>query len=95
MIIRNLASGVPWTFALLLSVLATVSTSTSLELAEFERSTNQSLLWGPYRPNLYFGIRPRLPESILMGLLWARVEDYQNVQNGRHALSYVGEEDTD
>lgn len=33
---------------------------------------NSSLLWGPYRPNLYFGIRARTPESPLMGLMWAR-----------------------
>lgn len=27
--------------------------------------------WGPYRPNLYFGIRPMVPETFLMGLMWA------------------------
>ncbi|CAH0055870.1 unnamed protein product, partial [Clonostachys solani] len=27
--------------------------------------------WGPYRPNLYFGVRPQIPESLLMGLMWA------------------------
>ena len=27
--------------------------------------------WGPYRPNLYFGVRPQLPNSFLMGLMWA------------------------
>lgn len=27
--------------------------------------------WGPYRPNLYFGIRPQVPETLLMGLMWA------------------------
>ncbi|KIV99073.1 uncharacterized protein PV09_09180 [Verruconis gallopava] len=47
----------------------------------FERASNQSLLWGPYRPNLYFGVRPRIPESLTMGLLWARVEDYVSVQD--------------
>lgn len=45
-----------------------------------ERASNQSLLWGPYRPNLYFGVRPRVPKTLLMGLLWASVEDYQSVQ---------------
>lgn len=47
----------------------------------FSKASNDSLLWGPYRPNLYFGIRPRLPKSVLTGLLWSRVEDYQSVQN--------------
>ncbi|KAF1923812.1 glycoside hydrolase family 63 protein [Didymella exigua CBS 183.55] len=46
---------------------------------------NDSLLWGPYRPNLYFGVRPRVPKSLMGGLLWARVEDYQSVQTSfRH-----------
>lgn len=27
--------------------------------------------WGPYRPNLYFGIRPQVPGTLLMGLMWA------------------------
>ncbi|KAI9843038.1 MAG: Processing alpha glucosidase I [Sclerophora amabilis] len=48
---------------------------------ELERTSNQTLLWGPYRPNLYFGVRPRIPKSVLTGLLWARVEDFQTVQN--------------
>ncbi|KAG6879960.1 hypothetical protein C0992_008894 [Termitomyces sp. T32_za158] len=28
------------------------------------------LLWGPYRPNLYFGLRPRIPNSLMTGLMW-------------------------
>lgn len=47
----------------------------------FTSASNSSLLWGPYRPNLYFGIRPRLPNSLTTGLLWSRVEDYQTVAN--------------
>ncbi|KAI0140004.1 glycoside hydrolase family 63 protein [Hypoxylon sp. NC0597] len=27
--------------------------------------------WGPYRPNLYFGVRPQIAETLLMGLMWA------------------------
>ncbi|KAH8885013.1 glycoside hydrolase [Thozetella sp. PMI_491] len=30
--------------------------------------------WGPYRPNLYFGVRPQVPETLLMGLMWASGE---------------------
>ncbi|KAF3001164.1 Processing alpha glucosidase I [Neopestalotiopsis sp. 37M] len=45
------------------------------------RENNQSLLWGPYRPNLYFGVRPRLPKSIMTGLMWAKVDNYADVQN--------------
>ncbi|KAF2180304.1 glycoside hydrolase family 63 protein [Zopfia rhizophila CBS 207.26] len=50
-----------------------------------EKASNDSLLWGPYRPNLYFGVRPRIPNSLMSGLLWTRVEDYASVQNNfRH-----------
>jgi mannosyl-oligosaccharide glucosidase len=51
------------------------------QVAEIEKASNDSLLWGPYRPNLYFGVRPRIPKSLMGGLLWTRVEDYEGVQN--------------
>jgi mannosyl-oligosaccharide glucosidase len=55
------------------------------QVAEIEKASNDSLLWGPYRPNLYFGVRPRIPKSLMGGLLWTRVEDYEGVQNNfRH-----------
>lgn len=31
--------------------------------------------WGPYRPDLYFGVRPQIPETFLMGLMWASGDD--------------------
>ena len=40
-------------------------------------SNNASLLWGPYRPNLYMGIRPRVPDSLIAGLMWAKLEDVE------------------
>ncbi|KAI1390938.1 glycoside hydrolase family 63 protein [Hypoxylon trugodes] len=49
--------------------------------AEIGRLNNQSLLWGPYRPNLYFGVRPRVPKSLTTGLMWAKVDNYVDVQN--------------
>lgn len=52
-----------------------------------EDTPAQSLLWGPYRPNLYFGVRPRVPNSLLAGLLWSRVDNYANVQNSMHQLT--------
>lgn len=48
---------------------------------QIERASNESLLWGPYKPNLYFGVRPRIPKSLAAGLLWSRVEDYRTVQD--------------
>jgi mannosyl-oligosaccharide glucosidase len=53
----------------------------SILYKEIARAANASLLWGPYRPNLYFGIRPRLPKSFMGGLMWARVDEFQNVHN--------------
>ena len=50
-------------------------------LSENAKSSNESLLWGPYRPNLYFGVRPRIPKSLVTGLLWAKVDSFQGVQN--------------
>lgn len=52
--------------------------------AEIGRLNNQSLLWGPYRPNLYFGVRPRIPKSVTTGLLWAKVDNYVDVQNSKN-----------
>ncbi|KAG1469294.1 hypothetical protein G6F56_003335 [Rhizopus delemar] len=48
-------------------------------------SANSSLLWGTYRPNLYFGTRPRLPESVMTGLMWFDGSDIQGFQRIRHA----------
>jgi hypothetical protein len=53
----------------------------SILINEIGRASNDSLMWGPYRPNLYFGVRPRLPKSFLGGLMWSKVDNYQDVQN--------------
>jgi len=51
--------------------------------SEVGRLNNQSLLWGPYKPNLYFGVRPRLPEGLWSTLMWSRMEGYEDVRNGK------------
>ncbi|KAH8821404.1 glycoside hydrolase family 63 protein [Xylogone sp. PMI_703] len=57
----------------------------SILISEIGRASNQSLVWGPYRPNLYFGVRPRIPKSLMGALMWAKVDNYQDVQNNfRH-----------
>ncbi|KAK9432562.1 glycoside hydrolase [Lipomyces doorenjongii] len=59
--------------------------TTRLLLAEHARASNASLQWGPYRSNLYLGIRPRgLPETFLSGLMWYNVDNYQGIQKTRH-----------
>ncbi|KAI5970319.1 CWH41 [Candida margitis] len=45
---------------------------------------NNSLLWGPYRSALYFGIRPRIPKSLLSGLMWFPITDYKSMGKIRH-----------
>ncbi|KJR89943.1 mannosyl-oligosaccharide glucosidase [Sporothrix schenckii 1099-18] len=49
--------------------------------SETARLNNDSLLWGPYRPNLYFGVRPRIPKSLVSGLMWGRADTYTDLQN--------------
>ncbi|KAK4193006.1 mannosyl oligosaccharide glucosidase-domain-containing protein, partial [Podospora australis] len=49
--------------------------------SEIGRQNNQSLLWGPYRPNLYFGVRPRIPKSLMTGLMWGKVDSYTEFQH--------------
>ncbi|KAK5654811.1 hypothetical protein OQA88_6847 [Cercophora sp. LCS_1] len=69
-----------WLSSLLgLSVEATADES--VLIGEVGRQNNQSLLWGPYKPNLYFGVRPRIPKSLAVSLMWGRVDTYQDIQN--------------
>lgn len=56
----------------------------SVLTGEIGRQNNQSLFWGPYKPNLYFGVRPRLPESLWTGLMWGRIEEYTDVKDGEN-----------
>ncbi|KAI6360180.1 hypothetical protein MCOR25_006795 [Pyricularia grisea] len=56
---------------------------------EVARLNNDSLLWGPYKPNLYFGVRSRTPKSLNLGLLWAKLDNYNEVQ---HHIRYTCEQ---
>ncbi|KEF53270.1 uncharacterized protein A1O9_10718 [Exophiala aquamarina CBS 119918] len=55
----------------------------ALGLALFVRAStglnNASWLWGPYRPNLYLGIRPQIPESLSMGIMWSNADDLPTI----------------
>jgi mannosyl-oligosaccharide glucosidase len=57
----------------------------SIPAHEAAKASNQSLLWGPYKPNLYFGVRPRIPNSFFAGLMWAKVDNYATAQESMHA----------
>ena len=67
----------------LVSGQATGSSDASILVKEAARANNESLLWGPYKPNLYFGVQPRIPNSLSAGLMWAKVEDYASVQQSK------------
>lgn len=83
---RNARHGSLWTGLACLLTLQSQLPFANAQVAEIEKASNDSLLWGPYRPNLYFGVRPRIPKSLMGGLLWTRVEDYQSVQNSECAI---------
>lgn len=80
----NSRHGSLWTVLTCLLTLQSQLSGANAQVAEIEKASNDSLLWGPYRPNLYFGVRPRIPKSLMGGLLWTRVEDYQSVQNSKY-----------
>ncbi|KAI6102747.1 mannosyl oligosaccharide glucosidase-domain-containing protein [Pisolithus croceorrhizus] len=42
-------------------------------------NTTDDLLWGVYRPGLYLGLRPRLPQSLVTGLMWFGTQNYQSL----------------
>lgn len=66
------------------AVVACLSVITPAQAAgiddQVNRISNESLVWGPFRPNLYFGVRPRIPKSLISGLLWTNVDNFQNAQ---------------
>lgn len=68
---------------LLVAPTALAANDESILTSEIGRLNNQSLLWGPYRPNLYFGVRPRIPKSLMAGLMWGKIETYNDFQNSR------------
>ncbi|KAJ1900334.1 Processing alpha glucosidase I [Kickxella alabastrina] len=65
------------------TVAAASSSQAKLDQAHVKLDTE--LQWGTYRPNLYFGTRPRLPDSLLSGLMWFGLDDQRNWQSIRHS----------
>jgi len=66
-----------------------VATATAVEgesilLDEITKASDQSLLWGPYRPNLYFGVKPRIPKSFMAGLMWSGVNNFTTFQHSKY-----------
>jgi mannosyl-oligosaccharide glucosidase len=89
---RPMASLLAILCLLLTLVRAADANDASVLINEIGRSSNQSLLWGPYRPNLYFGVRPRIPKSLMGGLMWAKVDNYQDVQHSKFICDLMTQE---
>lgn len=80
-----------WSAVLLLACTSNVAFAQA-ETAIFSKTTNDSLLWGPYRPNLYFGVRQRQPSSLIAGLMWGGVEDFNKIQQNIRYTCEQGDE---
>ena len=72
-----------WRFSALSLLFSCLYISFGSAEQEYLKRSNESLLWGPYRPNLYFGVRPRIPKSLTTGLLWARTDSFETVQHSK------------
>ena len=85
MAFANLRLSMAAIIALLVAFMATCAHAdeSSAAVTEAGKNSDESLFWGPYKPNLYFGVRPRLPKSLTAGLLWARVDNFVDVQNSK------------
>lgn len=59
----------------ILVALALVAPALSKTVDSSLYSNEAPLLWGPYRPNLYLGIRPRVPDSLVAGLMWGKLDE--------------------
>ncbi|CAA7050834.1 unnamed protein product, partial [Microthlaspi erraticum] len=51
----------------------------------------ESLYWGTYRPQVYFGVRARTPQSLVAGLMWLGEKD----GNGKHVMRHFCENSDD
>ena len=61
--------------AILVAWYALVAPAISKRVDSSLYANEAPLLWGPYRPNLYLGIRPRVPESLVAGLMWGKLDE--------------------
>ena len=72
-----------WLSAAVLSAVGMATTDgESILTSEIGRQNNQSLFWGPYKPNLYFGVRPRAAEGLWTGLMWSNLDTFMSVRDG-------------
>lgn len=54
-----------------------------LSKEEVRRLNDESLFWGPYKSNLYFGVRPKSPKGFWSSLMWGGVNSYERTPHGK------------
>ena len=59
-------------------------------LAAAGGETPPASLWGTYRPHLYFGLRPQLPESLLTALAWYGTHELAGIRDMRYSCADTG-----
>uniref|UniRef100_M4EMK9 Mannosyl-oligosaccharide glucosidase n=2 Tax=Brassica campestris TaxID=3711 RepID=M4EMK9_BRACM len=57
-------------------------------LPMFQGDHKESLYWGTYRPQVYFGVRARTPQSLVAGLMWLGDE---KDDDGKHVMRHFCE----
>jgi len=70
-----------------LAILARVSSAHDNPNPAFP-SDSDSLFWGPYKPNLYFGIRPRAPDGVWAGLMWSKFNKPEDLSRRKWPVSF-------
>lgn len=68
----------------MLGILLLIPLALCVLISELETESKSSLLWGPYRLNLYLGMRPRIPDSLMTGLFWFSADDYTSILKAKH-----------
>ncbi|XP_056842640.1 alpha-glucosidase 2 isoform X2 [Raphanus sativus] len=61
-------------------------------LPMFQGDHKESLYWGTYRPQVYFGVRARTPQSLVAGLMWLGDE---KDDDGKHVIRHFCENSED
>ena len=73
-----MAGLVVWQITLLVLASSTSASDASADVLAI-KAQNQSLYWGTYRPNLYFGTRTRAADTnLLTGLIWFGANDLES-----------------
>lgn len=75
-------------FSLSLALLSLAQSIASDAMLTNSNASARSLLWGTYRPNLYFGTKTRLPDSVITGLMWHGNTDLEGFKNIRHTCEH-------